>query len=63
MEYRWLKVNKNGTPDKRFKGNRQIPVYKLGAIYMNSDMGLNLIILASRTEPVEQIERQMNGRV
>ncbi|WP_276692114.1 hypothetical protein [Acidaminococcus massiliensis] len=26
----WLKVNKNGTPDKRFKDNRQLPICAYG---------------------------------
>jgi len=56
MEYRWLKVNKDGSPDKRFKGNRQIPVYKLGALYMTSDSGLNTMLLASTVSSLEDLE-------
>ncbi|MGB6152978.1 MAG: DUF4236 domain-containing protein, partial [Pricia sp.] len=37
----WAKVNKNGTPDKRFKGNYQIPVVKYGEIQLSTDTGLN----------------------
>jgi hypothetical protein len=37
----WTKVNKNGTPDKRFKGNRQIPVVKYGEIKLRTNTGLN----------------------
>ncbi|MFI0490434.1 DUF4236 domain-containing protein [Flavobacterium sp.] len=37
----WAKVNKNGTPDKRFKNNRQIPVVKYGEISLKTDTGLN----------------------
>lgn len=37
----WAKVNKNGTPDKRFKGNYQIPVVKYGEIQISTDTGLN----------------------
>jgi len=37
----WLKVNKNGTPDKRFKGNYQIPIVKYGEISLSTDTGLN----------------------
>lgn len=37
----WAKVNKNGTPDKRFKGNHQIPVVRYGEISLNTNTGLN----------------------
>ncbi|TCC96380.1 DUF4236 domain-containing protein [Pedobacter frigidisoli] len=37
----WAKVNKNGTPDKRFKGNYQIPIAKYGQIKLRTDTGLN----------------------
>lgn len=37
----WAKVNKNGTPDKRFKGNYQIPVVKYGEFKLSTGTGLN----------------------
>jgi len=37
----WAKVNKNGTPDKRFKGNYQIPVVRYGEITLRTKTGLN----------------------
>lgn len=37
----WAKVNKNGTPDRRFKGNYQIPVVKYGEITLSTATGLN----------------------
>jgi len=37
----WAKVNKNGTPDKRFKNNYQIPVVRYGEISLKTDTGLN----------------------
>lgn len=37
----WAKVNKNGTPDKRFKGNYQIPVVRYGEINLRTSTGLN----------------------
>jgi len=37
----WAKVNKNGTPDKRFKGNYQIPIVKYGEIKLRTNTGLN----------------------
>ncbi len=37
----WKKVNKNGTPDKRFKDNYQIPVVQYGEISLQTTTGLN----------------------
>jgi hypothetical protein len=37
----WAKVNKNGSPDKRFKDNYQIPIVKYGEINLSSGTGLN----------------------
>lgn len=37
----WDKVNKNGTPDKRFKDNYQIPIVRYGNIALQTSTGLN----------------------
>ncbi|MDR2230791.1 MAG: DUF4236 domain-containing protein [Flavobacteriaceae bacterium] len=37
----WAKVNKNGSRDKRFKGNYQIPVVRYGEIHLSTNTGLN----------------------
>lgn len=37
----WAKVNKNGSPDRRFKSNYQIPIVRYGEIRLKSDTGLN----------------------
>lgn len=37
----WAKVNKNGTPDKRFKDNYEIPVVRYGNIALQTSTGLN----------------------
>jgi hypothetical protein len=36
----WAKVNKNGTPDKRFKNNYQIPVVRYGHIKLSTQTGV-----------------------
>ncbi len=41
IDHTWAKVNKNGTPDKRFKDNYQIPICKYGEIELTSSTGLN----------------------
>jgi hypothetical protein len=41
IDYTWAKVNKNGTRDKRFKDNYQIPICQFGQIELSSNTGLN----------------------
>ena len=50
----WLKVNKDGSPDKRFKGNRQIPVCKYGLIKLTTSSGMDIRICCSNHKLVEQ---------
>ena len=41
VEKTWAKVNRNGTPDRRFKGNYQIPVVLYGQIKLKTNTGVN----------------------
>lgn len=54
VKKQWTKVNKDGTPDKRFKGNIEIPVYKYGRIELQSKLGLNESYLFSNVENSKQ---------
>ena len=40
LRYTWNKVNKNGTPDRRFKDNYQIPVVAYGEIFVTNSKGI-----------------------
>lgn len=53
----WEKVNKDGTPDLRFSGNRQIPIMKYGEVRLQSASGLNVWLMCSRVPPVETLEQ------
>ena len=44
----WKYVNKHGSPDKRFKNNRQLPVLLYDRIELRSRSGLNEVLEASR---------------
>jgi hypothetical protein len=41
VDHTWAKVNKNGSPDKRFKDNYRIPICQYGDIELKSATGLN----------------------
>lgn len=43
----WQYVNKNGTPDKRYSNNRQLPKCKYGYIKLESSSGLNVELSCS----------------
>lgn len=55
----WAKVNKNGTPDKRFKDNYQIPICLYGEFSLKSNTGLNEAYSISNYEKAEKFARSM----
>lgn len=55
----WAKVNKNGTPDKRFKDNYEIPICQYGEIELTSTTGLNEAYSLSSYEKSEKFAQAM----
>lgn len=51
----WLKVNKNGSPDKRFKGNRQVPVCEYGAVLIESGNALHVELMCSNSNTIDSM--------
>jgi hypothetical protein len=45
----WQYVNKNGTPDRRFRNNREFPICRYSELALQSDSGLNEVLLFSRS--------------
>lgn len=56
----WFKVNKNGSPDKRFKDNYQIPVVRYGVIGLSTETGLNEVFQFSNYEYTEEFGTAFN---
>lgn len=57
ISYTWEKVNKNGTPDKRYKNNKKLPVCKYGEISITSSNNeMNIRICCSNNKLIEQFE-------
>lgn len=48
--YTWQYVNKNGTPDQRFKNNKQIPLCLYGQVFLRSSSGLNVELQISNVQ-------------
>lgn len=40
LRYTWYKVNKDGSPDRRFKNNYKIPIYQYGTLKISTHTGL-----------------------
>ena len=47
----WKKSNKDGSRDKRFTDNYQIPIVQYGQLHIKSDTGLNEVYMFSAAEP------------
>ncbi|OZG49385.1 hypothetical protein PSRA_1634 [Pseudoscardovia radai] len=55
VDQTWLRVNKNGTPDRRFKDNKQVPVCEYGHVAVTSDMGLHIELMCSNSETAKEM--------
>lgn len=55
--YTWAKCNKDGSPDRRFNGNYQIPIVRYGHLTFTSEYGLNEEFMLTNTEAVEMFHR------
>lgn len=59
----WQYVNKNGSPDKRYNNNRQLPKCNYGTLVFKSETGLNVIIYISNVNNARQfsnVVKKMN---
>ena len=50
VDYTWEYVNKSGGPDKRFQNNRKLPICYYGELRMQSENGLNTLIMFSSVD-------------
>ncbi|MBU7440262.1 DUF4236 domain-containing protein [Paraburkholderia fungorum] len=48
VDHTWRFVNNNGTPDRRFKNNRQIPVTQYDELCLQSQSGVNEVLQLSK---------------
>ncbi|MGE0063482.1 MAG: DUF4236 domain-containing protein [Xanthobacteraceae bacterium] len=56
----WRFINKDGSPDRRFNGNRQIPICQYGQMSFRSANGLNCIVQYSRHAAAERFAKAIN---
>ena len=55
----WKYVNRNGTPDKRFKNNRQLPRCLYGQVTMQTPSGLNVQLQCSNPEKIAYFQQSI----
>jgi hypothetical protein len=53
----WEKVNKDGGPDRRFQGNRQLPIIQYGELELKTASGLNERYQFSNPAPTQAFMR------
>ena len=58
--YSWQYVNRDGSPDKRFKDNKKVPICWYGGIYIQSPEGLNVAIFVSNLNLASELEIAIN---
>lgn len=57
----WAKVNKDGTPDKRFKGNYKIPIVEYAEIEFKSNTGIYEVFMFSNTSKAMDFVEMYNN--
>lgn len=57
----WRFVNKNGSPDRRFNNNNELPVCLYEVLNLNSDSGFNEVIHISRIGISASLQASMNS--
>jgi hypothetical protein len=57
----WAKVNKDGSPDKRFKDNYQIPIAQYGKFSITSSTGMNEEYMVSNAESAQSFSSALKS--
>lgn len=57
----WQNVNNDGSPDRRFSYNRQIPVYQYKKVLLKSETGLNLHLMVSSLDKAERFKENWDN--
>lgn len=59
VDYTWKFLNKNGSPDKRYKNNKKLPVCKYGKIAITSPEGINLEFQISNIDTLTEFKNNL----
>lgn len=50
----WAKTNKDGSRDKRYKDNYQIPILRYGQVHFKTEQGLNEVYMVSNADALQE---------
>ncbi|MCK2084495.1 hypothetical protein HB860_11200 [Aeromonas sp. 3925] len=56
VDHAWAKSNKDGSRDKRFTDNYQIPIVRYGELHLKSKSGLNEVYMFSQPESAREFK-------
>lgn len=59
----WQNVNNDGSRDRRFKDNYQVPICRFGVLEISSPEGLHLVIYGSNAEKMRSAYHAVTHRV
>lgn len=59
VDYTWKFLNKNGSPDKRYKNNKKLPICKYGKITITSPEGINLEFQISNIDTLIEFKNNL----
>ena len=54
LDHTWKYVNKNGSPDKRYSDNRQLPLCRYGELSVPSSSGINTMLMVSNPDTISK---------
>lgn len=57
IDHTWAKANKDGSRDKRYKDNYQIPIVRYGQIHLKTEQGLNEVYMVSDADALLEFAR------
>jgi hypothetical protein len=57
----WVKANKDGSRDRRFSQNRQVPIMRYGELRFTTEAGLNELYHVSRWRPCDAFARAIDN--
>ncbi len=60
IDHTWAKSNKDGSRDKRFADNYQIPVVRYGELHLKSKSGLNEVYMTSNPESAHAFKKMFD---
>jgi hypothetical protein len=60
VDQTWAKCNKDGSPDRRFRDNHQIPVAQYATVHLGSPNGLNEEYMFSNVDKAQRFARALS---